>query len=224
MVTGTDFSRPRTIEGITRPDPRHHYGQIISWVICWPWNLLWTFVVHNPFRYIFQFALHEIQSTFDEISTGEFSEITRDMDERAPGATAPPPAEVESASAGSPAPVQPAPVKTTNWVEPARAVNSPDVESIDETTSTAAAIRTEEPDQPEMEAIADSPSWESLLKADKPEPASAAGSADSLEAYIPPALPPVPEQDPWYAPGSRNQNGGSLTNARPVDPRTPDAN
>ena len=90
MATGTDLTRPRTIEGITRPDPGHHYGQIIAWVICWPWNLLWTFAVHNPFRYICEFALHEIQSTLDEISTGEFSEITRDMEERGPHVTAPP--------------------------------------------------------------------------------------------------------------------------------------
>ena len=98
MVTGTDPTRPRTIEGITRPDPRSHYGQIVAWIVCWPWNLMWTFCIHNPFRYICEFVLREIQSTLDEIATGEFSQIERDLDERPAPSPASAPATREAVS------------------------------------------------------------------------------------------------------------------------------
>jgi len=85
MATATDLNGPRSIERITCPDPGHHYGQILSWVICWPWNLLWTLMVHNPFRYIAVFVLREIRSTLDEIASGEFSQIERDLSDSVQG-------------------------------------------------------------------------------------------------------------------------------------------
>ena len=66
---------------MTRPDPREHAGQIVAWAICWPWNLLWTLVVYNPLRYVLRFLFHEIRSTLDEIATGEFSDIERELNE-----------------------------------------------------------------------------------------------------------------------------------------------
>lgn len=208
MVTGTDLTRPRTIEGITRPDPRNHYGQIISWVICWPWNLLWTFFVHNPFRYICQFALHEIHSTLDEIATGEFSEITRDMDERIQPALEP---------VHAPSTVQPAPqptVAATAWQPPVDQGELSSLETVDEATFLAAAANRDE--QAGVETLEESPAWNSMLiNGDLPAgPHSApTGNSDVPAPYQAPALPPTPEQDPWYAPGrARHDSGTPETN------------
>jgi hypothetical protein len=48
-------------------------------MICWPWNLVWTLLVHNPLRHMVQFAVVEVRATLDEISSGEFKEIERDL-------------------------------------------------------------------------------------------------------------------------------------------------
>jgi hypothetical protein len=80
MVPGYDSRRARTgIEGLTKPDPKDRAAQIVAWAICWPWNVVWTFCVYNPFRYIGEFLLREIQSALFEISNGQFSEIERDL-------------------------------------------------------------------------------------------------------------------------------------------------
>lgn len=216
MVTGTDFSRPCTIEGITRPDPRHHYGQIISWVICWPWNLLWTLVVHNPFRYIFQFTLHEIHSTLDEISTGEFSEIARDMDERAAGAAAPPLATSPSPSAQPTTAERTAP--NTHWMEPGMEQEEESaIETVDEATFLAVASEPEMAEQSSAETIEESAAWRTLLKADTSAGEAAnseSAHATTADSYKPPVLPPTHEPDPWYF----------APNGRPIDPRTPESN
>ena len=206
MVTGTDLTRPRTIEGITRPDPRHHYGQILSWVICWPWNLLWTFAVHNPLRYICQFALHEIQSTLDEIATGEFSEIseiTRDLEERAP-------------LRGHPSAPQPNSEPAT-WTPHVSTNEASSIETVNEATFVtvpgasapgASAVPSRPVERSAVETLEKSPSWASLLSATPPATADLSGS------YSPPALPPTHEPDPWYyAPGGR-----------PHEPQTPESN
>jgi len=67
------------VDSITRPDPRLHAEQILLWIICWPWNLVWTLLVHNPLRHIVQFAVVEVRATLEEISSGEFKEIERDL-------------------------------------------------------------------------------------------------------------------------------------------------
>lgn len=64
---------------MTRPDPRLHAEQIILWVLCWPWNLVWTLLVHNPLRHMLQFVVVEVRATLEEISSGEFQEIERDL-------------------------------------------------------------------------------------------------------------------------------------------------
>ena len=80
MVTGTDLrSREREVDSITRPDPRQHAEHILLWILCWPWNLLWTALVHNPVRHIVQFLIVELRATLEEISSGEFQEIERDL-------------------------------------------------------------------------------------------------------------------------------------------------
>ena len=80
MVQGYDSRRARTgIDGLTKPDPKDHAAQIVAWAICWPWNVAWTCCVYNPFRYIGEFLLREIQSTLFEISNGQFSQIERDL-------------------------------------------------------------------------------------------------------------------------------------------------
>lgn len=216
MVSGTDLTRPRTIEGITRPDPRHHYGQILSWVICWPWNLLWTFAVHNPLRYICQFALHEIQSTLDEIATGEFSEITRDLEERAPGATAPPPA----TSPGQPARLAEAErtALNTHWMGPGiKREEESAIETVDDARFLAAASKPTLAAESSVETIEDSSAWLALLKTDTSvgETANAESAhATSAHSYKPPVLPPTHEPDPWYF----------APNGRSIDSRTPESN
>ena len=73
MVTSSNLRSPgRNVDSITRPDPRLHAEQILLWMICWPWNLVWTLLVHNPLRHMVQFAVVEVRATLDEISSGEF--------------------------------------------------------------------------------------------------------------------------------------------------------
>ena len=64
---------------VTRPDPLMHTEYVLLWMICWPWNLVWTMVVHNPLTHIVQFALVELRTTLEEISNSEFKDIERDF-------------------------------------------------------------------------------------------------------------------------------------------------
>lgn len=80
MVPGYDPSQARTsLAGLTKPDPKERAAQIVAWAICWPWNLVWTLCVYNPFRYVGEFLLREIQSALFEISNGQFRSIERDL-------------------------------------------------------------------------------------------------------------------------------------------------
>jgi hypothetical protein len=80
MVPGYDPDQARTtLAGLTKPDPKERSAQIVAWAICWPWNLAWTLCVYNPFRYIGEFLLREIQSALFEISNGQFRSIERDL-------------------------------------------------------------------------------------------------------------------------------------------------
>jgi len=68
MVPGYDQRQARIgLTGLTKPDPKDRAAQIIAWAICWPWNLVWTICVYNPFRYVAEFLLKEIQSALFEI-------------------------------------------------------------------------------------------------------------------------------------------------------------
>jgi len=80
MVPGYDQRQARTgLAGLTKPDPKDQAAQIVAWAICWPWNLVWTICVYNPFRYVAEFLLKEIQSALFEISNGQFSSIEQDL-------------------------------------------------------------------------------------------------------------------------------------------------
>ena len=80
MVPGYDPGQARTtLAGLTKPDPKERAAQIVAWAICWPWNLVWTLCVYNPFRYVGEFLLREIQSALFEISNGQFRSIERDL-------------------------------------------------------------------------------------------------------------------------------------------------
>ena len=80
MVPGYDSRQARTtLAGLTKPDPKERAAQIVAWAICWPWNLVWTLCVYNPFRYVGEFLLRELQSALFEISDGQFRAIERDL-------------------------------------------------------------------------------------------------------------------------------------------------
>lgn len=80
MVPGYDSRQARTtLVGLTKPDPKERAAQIVAWAICWPWNLVWTLCVYNPFRYVGEFLLRELQSALFEISNGQFRAIERDL-------------------------------------------------------------------------------------------------------------------------------------------------
>lgn len=80
MVTTSDIRSPgQDVDSVTRPNPRMNAEQILVWMICWPWSLVWTLLVHNPLRHVVQFAFVEVLTTLEEISCGEFQEIERDL-------------------------------------------------------------------------------------------------------------------------------------------------
>lgn len=106
MVPGYDQRQARTgLAGLTKPDPKDQAAQIVAWAICWPWNLVWTICVYNPFRYVAEFLLKEIQSALFEISNGQFSSIEQDLTLDPPPppypVPAPQPRHTETATAAS---------------------------------------------------------------------------------------------------------------------------
>ncbi|MBI1312903.1 hypothetical protein GC176_16560 [bacterium] len=86
MAIDADLQRiGRSCDTLARPDPRLNASQIIAWAICWPWNLLWTLCVYNPFRYVIEFVVQEFHSTLDEISSGRFRDIEDDLNDVSDG-------------------------------------------------------------------------------------------------------------------------------------------
>lgn len=80
MVTGSSSSSVRRdAEAVLRPDPRRHVSHILGWVFCWPWDLVWMLIVHNPIQEILCIIANEIRSTFDDITRGELQDIERDF-------------------------------------------------------------------------------------------------------------------------------------------------
>jgi len=61
------------------PDPRLNASQILAWAICWPWNLLWTVCAYNPLAWLIDIAVREFRSGLEEISSGQFREIEREL-------------------------------------------------------------------------------------------------------------------------------------------------
>lgn len=79
MATMTNSTDRRDIDSVTRPDPLTYAPKILCWIIFWPWNLVWSVFVNNPFRYMGQFIVKVIRSTFEEISSGEFKKIEAEL-------------------------------------------------------------------------------------------------------------------------------------------------
>ena len=80
MVTGSSLSLGRhDAEVVLKPDPLRFVGRILSWIICWPWDLFWALCMQNPLRYLFGFAVQEVRAALDEITSGEFREIEQDL-------------------------------------------------------------------------------------------------------------------------------------------------
>ncbi len=64
---------------LTVPDPKLNASQILAWAICWPWNLLWTVCAYNPIFWLIEVAVREFRSGLEEISSGQFREIEREL-------------------------------------------------------------------------------------------------------------------------------------------------
>lgn len=74
MATSSDHDRIGR-SGLAVPDPKLNASQILAWVICWPWNVLWTVCAFNPVFWLIEVAVREFRSGLEEISTGQFREI-----------------------------------------------------------------------------------------------------------------------------------------------------
>jgi hypothetical protein len=79
MATVTNSKVHQDMDAVTRPDPRTYSPRILCWILFWPWNLAWSVCVNNPFRYMGQFIVRLIRSTFEEISSGEFKSIEAEL-------------------------------------------------------------------------------------------------------------------------------------------------
>ncbi len=78
MATSSDHGRIGS-SGLAVPDPGLNASQILAWVICWPWNVLWTVCAFNPAFWLIEVAVREFRSGLEEISTGQFREIEREL-------------------------------------------------------------------------------------------------------------------------------------------------
>ncbi len=109
MVTGSSSSSVRyDAEAVLRPDPRRHVSRVLGWIFCWPWDLVWTLLVHNPIRELVCIVLGEIRSTLDDISRGELSDIESDFECETTRLSLQPPA-AATTSAAAPQPLTAAP-------------------------------------------------------------------------------------------------------------------
>lgn len=143
MVPGYDQRQARTgLAGLTKPDPKERAAQIVAWAICWPWNIVWTFCVYNPLRYVGEFLLKELYSALFEISRGQFSSIEQDL------------------SLDSPAPLYPAPKKQPPENDAAHAT----AVSV-EITNVAAQPAITDVEQPDTEATTAEPTTEATSSA-----------------------------------------------------------
>lgn len=61
------------------PDPKQHAGQFAAWIVCWPWDLAWTLLCHNPLRYLLQFAAREVRHTLNEITRSQLRIVEADL-------------------------------------------------------------------------------------------------------------------------------------------------
>jgi hypothetical protein len=78
MATSSDHDRIGR-SGLAVPDPKLNASQILAWVICWPWNVLWTVCAFNPVFWLIEVVVREFRSGLEEISTGQFREIEREL-------------------------------------------------------------------------------------------------------------------------------------------------
>ena len=79
MATVANSPVRRDMESVTRPDPHKHATEILCWILFWPWNLVWSICVNNPFPLMGRFVVRLIKSTFEEISSGEFKKIEAEL-------------------------------------------------------------------------------------------------------------------------------------------------
>jgi len=190
MAIATDPTRLQTIDRITRPDPGDHYGQIIAWMICWPWNLVWTLTVHNPFRYIVAFVLREIRSTLDEIANGEFSQIERDLSDPVPdGAQMPAVAQNSHATVSATPPAEPPAVARSP--QQSAADTTANLQTIDEAEFQAESLSQDRTDLSGMETLQETPGWETLLKSNRetrPDAPSPQWNSGTPEPYTAPEV------------------------------------
>lgn len=80
MVTGSRPSSARhDVEAVLKPDPRRFAPRILSWMICWPWDMLWELIANNPVQLVLVALATEIRAGLDEITQREFKAIEDDL-------------------------------------------------------------------------------------------------------------------------------------------------
>ena len=80
MVTGSRPSSARhDVEAVLKPDPRRFAPSILSWMICWPWDMLWSLIANNPVQLVLVALATEIRAGLDEITQREFKAIEDDL-------------------------------------------------------------------------------------------------------------------------------------------------
>lgn len=179
MVPGYDTGQARTtLAGLTKPDPKERAAQIVAWAICWPWNLVWTLCVYNPFRYVGEFFLREIQSALFEISNGQFRSIERDLtlDPLPPPYPAP-----ERRTHHEDSPAQTASINVTSETPPDTTLNGNPSASQSETEPTAESPAVEQSTTIEVVAAAEQTEPASDQNLEKPASAAEMSNEGSVE-------------------------------------------
>ncbi len=80
MVTGSKPTSTRAdVEAVLKPDPRRFAPRILSWILCWPWDMLCSLIANNPLQLMVIFVAKEVRAGLDEITQGEFKDIEQDL-------------------------------------------------------------------------------------------------------------------------------------------------
>lgn len=79
--------------GYEKPVAKEHKGRILTWMIYWPWSLVWT-ILNDPIKKFFKYIFRKLQATYQRIADRAYAGV-EDL---------PPPPDNPPNNEGAPAP------------------------------------------------------------------------------------------------------------------------
>ena len=64
--------------GVARPDPSAHKSRIMTWMVYWPWSMLWT-LINDPIKKLFKAIYARIEGVYERISDRLFGDVDAEL-------------------------------------------------------------------------------------------------------------------------------------------------